>query len=98
MLSNPAGTIANLRVEVFKKIDDIKQKGASILLVEQSTAIAAEYADIIYVLEDGKIVFSGTREEAFDNQNIREVFLKDKKIRHCFFGAYQGEIANCVSA
>jgi branched-chain amino acid transport system ATP-binding protein len=69
------GLAPNLRVEVFKKIDDIKQKGASILLVEQSTAIAAEYADIIYVLEDGKIVFSGTREEAFDNQNIREVFL-----------------------
>jgi branched-chain amino acid transport system ATP-binding protein len=69
------GLAPNLRIEVFKKIDEIRQKGASILLVEQSTNIASDYADWIYVLEDGKIVFSGTKEEALQKEEIREVFI-----------------------
>lgn len=69
------GLAPNIRVEVFKKINEIKNKGASILLVEQSTTIAADYADKIYVLEDGKIVFRGTKEEALNNEDVREVFL-----------------------
>jgi len=69
------GLAPNLRMEVFKKIEGIRQKGASILLVEQSSSVAAEYADIIYVIEDGKIVFTGTKEEALEDKHIREVFL-----------------------
>jgi len=69
------GLAPNLRMDVFKKIEEIRQKGASILLVEQSSSIAAEYADIIYVIEDGKMVFTGTKEEALEDKHIREVFL-----------------------
>lgn len=69
------GLAPNLRMEVFKKINEIRQKGASILLVEQSSSVAADYADIIYVIEDGKIVFTGTKEEALEDKHIREVFL-----------------------
>lgn len=69
------GLAPNLRMEVFKKIEGIRQKGASILLVEQSSSVAAEYADIIYVIEDGKMVFTGTKEEALEDKHIREVFL-----------------------
>ena len=69
------GLAPNLRAEVFKKIEDIRNKGASILLVEQSTTLASEYAERIYILEDGKIVFNGSREEAMNNREIREVFL-----------------------
>ena len=69
------GLAPNLRVEVFKKIEEIRKKGTSILLVEQSTTIAADYADTIYALEDGRIVFSGTKDEAMKNSEIREIFL-----------------------
>lgn len=69
------GLAPNLRVEVFKAIEEIRQTGVSILLVEQSTSIAADYADRVYVLEDGGIAFSGTREEALGNAAFREVFL-----------------------
>jgi len=69
------GLAPKLRVEVFKKIAEIKEKGASILLVEQSATLASNYADKIYILEDGKIVFDGTKEEAMNNQEVREVFL-----------------------
>jgi branched-chain amino acid transport system ATP-binding protein len=69
------GLAPNLRVEVFKNIDEIRENGASILLVEQSTPIAANYADRIYVLEDGRIVFEGTKDEAMASDDVREVFL-----------------------
>lgn len=69
------GLAPNLRVDVFKAIEEIRQRGVSILLVEQSTSIAARYADYIYVIEDGKIMFDGTNEEATNNETIRKIFL-----------------------
>ncbi len=69
------GLAPNLRVDVFKAIEEIRQRGVSILLVEQSTAIAAKYAHHIYIIEDGKIMFDGTNEEATNNEAIRKIFL-----------------------
>ena len=69
------GLAPNLRVDVFKAINEIRNRGASILLVEQSTSIASEYADQIFVLEDGKIVFAGTKDEAISDEEIKKVFL-----------------------
>jgi branched-chain amino acid transport system ATP-binding protein len=69
------GLAPNLRVDVFKAIEDIRQRGVSILLVEQSTSIAAQYADRVYVIEDGRIAFTGTRDEALSNVQFRQVFL-----------------------
>ena len=69
------GLAPNLRVDVFKAIEEIRQRGTSILLVEQSTTIAADYAHRIYAIEDGRIVFEGTKEEALNNEEIRKIFL-----------------------
>lgn len=69
------GLAPNLRVDVFKSIEEIRKRGTSILLVEQSTSIASDYAHRIYALEDGKIVYEGTKEEADKNEKIREIFL-----------------------
>ena len=64
-----------LRIEVFNKIDDIHKKGISILLVEQNIPQLAELADRIYFIEEGEIVFSGNKEEAMNNQDLKEAFL-----------------------
>lgn len=69
------GLAPNLRQEVFKKIDEIRKTGKSVLVVEQNTTIVTKYADIIYVVEDGRIIFSGSRDEALKNKKVREVFL-----------------------
>lgn len=69
------GLAPNIRVEVFKAIEDIRQKGVDILLVEQSTAIACHYADRIYIMEDGKIVVKGTKDEVLNNKEVRRVYL-----------------------
>jgi branched-chain amino acid transport system ATP-binding protein len=69
------GLAPNLRVDVFNAIEEIRLRGVSILLVEQSTAIAANYARRIYAIEDGRIVFEGSKEDALNNEEIRKIFL-----------------------
>ena len=69
------GLAPYLRINVFKTISDINQSGISILMVEQSVAEASELADKIYLMEDGRIVFEGGKEEVLSNEHVKEVFL-----------------------
>jgi branched-chain amino acid transport system ATP-binding protein len=69
------GLAPNLTKDVFNKISEIQQSGISILLVEQNIAQASELADRIYLMEDGRIVFEGGKEEALSNEHVKEVFL-----------------------
>ena len=64
-----------LRAEVFDQIVALKNKGMSILLVEQTTGDIAEQSDYIYLLEDGRIAFSGSKDEALHDSVVRKVFL-----------------------
>ena len=60
MLDEPSlGLAPNLTEEVFLKIEEINQTGITILLVEQNAFKALEIANRAYVLENGKIAFSG---------------------------------------
>jgi len=69
------GLAPSLRKDVFRAIDEIRNRGNTILLVEQSTSIASKFVDRIYVIEDGKIVFEGGRQEALSNDHIMETYL-----------------------
>lgn len=69
------GLAPNLRTDLFKKIGEIKENGISILLVEQNVSEAAWLADRVYLMEDGRIVFEGSKEEALSNEHVKEVFL-----------------------
>jgi len=69
-----------LRMEVFKAISEINRKGTTILLVEQSVAEAIETSDFMtfnrtYLMENGQIVFSGSKEDLIANDHVKEVFL-----------------------
>jgi len=69
------GLAPNLRAEVFERIQDINKSGITVLMVEQDITEASEYADRIYLMEDGRIVFHGNKEEVMSNKHVREVFL-----------------------
>jgi len=69
------GLAPNLRIDVFNKIKEIKESGISVLLVEQNVTEASKLADRIYLIEDGRIVFEGKKEEALNNEHVKEVFL-----------------------
>ncbi len=64
-----------VRRNVFRTIKEINAGGISILLVEQSVARIAEMADRTYLMEDGRIVFEGGKDDALKDEHVREVFL-----------------------
>ncbi len=64
-------------------VNDLKQRlvairdelGISILLVEQSAAVALEIADYAYVMENGRIVLDGDRERLQGHKDVQEFYL-----------------------
>lgn len=59
----------------YAAIAELKAKGMSILLVEQSTQRALEVADEVTVLESGKTVWKGTAAEARDSTEMIDACL-----------------------
>ena len=58
--------------EVFKVVAAARKEGISILLVEQNVRAAVAIADRAYVLDDGKVVYSGAATEfAKDEERVR---------------------------
>ena len=76
ILDEPSlGLAPNLTEEVFLKIQEINQTGITILLVEQNAFKALEIANRAYVLENGKITFSGIGAEMLNNPKIKDAYL-----------------------
>lgn len=76
ILDEPSLGLAPIIVkDVFKLLSEIKQTGVTILLVEQMVDNALSISDYAYVLETGKIVFSGTREEVKNSDDIVKAYL-----------------------
>ncbi len=58
--------------DVFKVVVAAREEGISVLLVEQNVRAAVEIADRAYVLDDGKVVYSGAAVEfAKDEERVR---------------------------
>ena len=73
ILDEPSQGLAPMIVqEVFKVVISARQEGISVLLVEQNVRAATEIADRAYVLDDGRVVFSGAAAEfAQDEERVR---------------------------
>ena len=64
-----------VRADVFSKIADINKSGTSILLVEQNVTEASRLIKRSYALEDGRIVFEGSKEALLSDEHLKKVFL-----------------------
>ncbi len=73
ILDEPSQGLAPLIVqEVFKVVTSAREEGISVLLVEQNVRAATEIADRAYVLDDGRVVYSGSAAEfAADEARVR---------------------------
>jgi len=73
ILDEPSQGLAPLVVrEVFRVIEAARGEGISILLVEQNVRLGLSVADRAYVLDNGRITFSGPAKElADDEQRVR---------------------------
>ena len=80
LLDEPSlGLSPKLVQEIFAIIKDLHQSGVTILLVEQNVNHALKIADYGYVLTSGKIFLSGTYDELYEEEKVREMYLGEGK-------------------
>lgn len=76
MLDEPSMGLSPLLVDqVFEIIKDINRDGTTILLVEQNAGKSLAISDRAYVLENGRIVLSGTGKELAESELVQKAYL-----------------------
>ncbi len=76
MLDEPSlGIMPKLVAEIFETIHRIREKGVTVLLVEQNVFEALGVSDRAYVLQSGRIVLEGRGEELLSSDLVREAYL-----------------------
>jgi branched-chain amino acid transport system ATP-binding protein len=77
MIDEPTEGLAPKIVDlVAEYLKELKNRGISVLLVEQKLAIALEISQRVYVMGHGAIVFEGTPESLRANAGIRKEWLE----------------------
>jgi branched-chain amino acid transport system ATP-binding protein len=76
MFDEPSLGLAPLVVqEVLHTIRVLNARGLTILLVEQNVAVSLKISSRAYVLENGRIVMSGTGENLLHDDRVRQAYL-----------------------
>ena len=76
MFDEPSLGLAPILVaDIFKIIGRIQQEGVTVLIVEQNTKHTLEICTRGYVLENGRVVLSGTGQELLNNEHVRQAYL-----------------------
>src|SRR5689334_3536821 len=76
MFDEPSLGLAPVVVqEVLHTIRVLNKRGITVLLVEQNVAVSLRISQRAYVLENGRIVMSGSGEELLHNDRVRQAYL-----------------------
>ena len=76
LLDEPSLGLAPVMVKViYETLRRIRERGVTLLLSEQSAHIALRIADRAYVLENGRVAFSGWGADLRDDPALRESYL-----------------------
>ncbi len=76
MLDEPSlGIMPKLVAEIFETIHHIREKGVTVLLVEQNVYEALAISDRAYVLQSGRLVLEGKGQELLHSDLVREAYL-----------------------
>jgi branched-chain amino acid transport system ATP-binding protein len=84
MMSNPElllvdepslGLAPHLTHDVFRALLELRQRGVTILLVEQNVNATLEITDRAYILEHGRIAMEGPSKEMKSNEHVRNAYL-----------------------
>ena len=61
--------------EVFRIIRALNARGITVLLVEQNVAVSLKISATAYVLENGRIVMSGSGEALLHDDRVRQAYM-----------------------
>lgn len=80
LMDEPSVGLAPLVVaEIFSIIKQLHQEGVSLFVVEQNAHMALKLAQHFYLMEQGRVSFSGTPGELADDDVIQRAYLGQKK-------------------
>jgi branched-chain amino acid transport system ATP-binding protein len=76
LMDEPSEGLAPMIVrEIIDIIGELKERGFSILLVEQNLPMALELADYVFVMDRGLIVYDSTPEKLDANAEVKDTYL-----------------------
>ncbi len=76
MLDEPSMGLAPLMTQrILTTLEELREQGTTILLVEQNAQAALSLADRAYVVETGKVVLRGTGAELLADAQVRKAYL-----------------------
>jgi branched-chain amino acid transport system ATP-binding protein len=76
LLDEPSLGLAPLVIaQIFQTLEEIREEGVTIFLVEQNAHRALQLADRGYVLENGRIVLADEGDNLLVNQEVRKAYL-----------------------
>lgn len=70
-----AGMSPQLVETTFEYIEEIRETGTAILMIEQNVMAALKIADRGYVLDQGETKYEGEAEQLLDSDRIRDLYL-----------------------
>ncbi len=76
LLDEPSlGLAPKLSLEIFRLIQELRDEGLTILLVEQNAVKSLSISDYAYVLETGRIVAEGPGKQLADDPIVKKAYL-----------------------
>jgi branched-chain amino acid transport system ATP-binding protein len=76
MMDEPSLGLAPLVVqEVFRTVEEIREEGMTVFLIEQNANAALKIADYAFLLETGHIVLHGDGSAMLENPRIKQAYL-----------------------
>jgi len=75
-IDEPAlGLQPSYRMDILEIIKEVSKQGKTVFLAEQNIPQLTEMADKIYIMEEGSISFEGSKDDALNNEDLKEIFL-----------------------
>ena len=69
------GLAPRIRAEIYRSIEQLKSEGLSLLVIDKDLRALTRVADRHYVLEKGRVVWSGSSTELAANRDIQHKYL-----------------------
>jgi branched-chain amino acid transport system ATP-binding protein len=69
------GLAPRIRADIYRSIEQLKSEGLSILVIDKDVRVLTRVADRHYVLEKGRVVWSGSSKELAADANAQHRYL-----------------------
>jgi len=64
-----------IRIEIYRSIESLKAAGLSILVIDKDVKALIRVADVHYMLEKGRVVWSGSSAELAASEDVQHRYL-----------------------